>query len=93
MELIKKQIHTNRVGKSIVDQFYIDDDINVPDSKDDIGRIVMGKGTIAVEEMQRMENYIRVTGKLHYAVLYVTDGGDPHLASLEGKHPLKKWYI
>lgn len=90
MELIKKQIHTNRVGKSIVDQFYIDDDINVPDSKDDIGRIVMGKGTIAVEEMQRMENYIRVTGKLHYAVLYVTDGGDPHLASLEGKHPFEE---
>ena len=84
MEFLTKQIHINDVGKSIVDQFYIDDDVNVPDSKDDIGRIVMGKGTLSVEEIQRMENYVRVSGKLYYGVLYVTDSGDPHLSSLNG---------
>ena len=90
MELIKQQIHTNNMGKPLTDQFYIDDDVNVPDVKDDIGEIVMGKGTVHVEEMQRMENYIRVSGKLSYAVLYMTDGGDPHLASLDGKCPFEE---
>lgn len=84
MELITQQIHTNDMRKLITDQFYIDDDINVPDAKDDIGEIVMGKGTVHVEEMQRTETYLRVSGKLTYAVLYMTDGGDPHLTSLEG---------
>ena len=84
MEFLTKQIHTNEIGKSIVDQFYIDDDVNVPDSKDDIGRIVMGKGTLSVEELQRMENYVRVSGKLYYGILYVTDCGDPQLSSLNG---------
>lgn len=90
MELVQKQIHRNQIGKSVLDQFYMDDDINVPDAKDDIGKIVMGKGSVNVEEMQRMETYVRVSGKLSYAVLYVTDSGDPHLAVLEGKCPFEE---
>ena len=90
MEFVKKQVHTNVMGKKVADQFYIDDDLNVPDVKDDIGRIVMGKGKLAVEELQRMENYVRISGKLYYAILYVTDSGDPHLASLEGKLPFEE---
>ena len=89
MEFVKKQVHTNVMGKKVADQFYIDDDLNVPDVKDDIGRIVMGKGKLAVEELQRMENYVRISGKLYYAILYVTESGDPHLASLEGKLPFE----
>ena len=34
MELVKKQIHANQVGKKkMVDQFLVDDDFNVPDTK------------------------------------------------------------
>ena len=33
MELRKQMIHTNEIGKMIIDQFFIDEDYNVPDSK------------------------------------------------------------
>lgn len=90
MELITQQIHTNDMGRPLTDQFYIDDDINVPDAKDDIGEIIMGKGAVHIEEIRRMETYIRVSGRLSYAVLYMTDSGDPHLASLEGQCPFEE---
>ncbi len=90
MELIKKKVRTNILGKTVIDQFMIDDDYNVPDAKSDIGRVVSGEGTLKVEEVRRVENYLRVTGKLYFKVLYVTDAGDPSLASLDGKLPFEE---
>ena len=40
MELVKKRIRTNEIGKITSDQFVLDDDYNVPDAKADIGRVV-----------------------------------------------------
>lgn len=90
MELIKKRVRMNMLGKTIVDQFVLDDDYNVPDMKNDIGRVVSGEGTIKVDEVKRVENYLRVTGKLYFKVLYVTDTGEPELASLDGKIPFEE---
>ena len=90
MELVRRQIHANSMGKPVVDQFFIDDDYNVPDSKGDIARVVMSRGVVKVEEMKRMENYIRVSGKIHFNILYVTEEGEPALESLEGKRPFEE---
>ena len=43
MELIRKPIHYTQEGKSIFDQFYLDEDYNVPDQKEDVKRIIQGK--------------------------------------------------
>lgn len=90
MELIKKEIQTNVIGKTITDQFVIDDDYNVPDSKSDVGRVVAGEGMVTVEEIRRMENYLRVAGKLYFKILYVTDAVIPGLASLQGQLPFEE---
>ncbi len=90
MELIKKQIHCNKIGKNIIDQFYVDEDINVPDSKGDVSRIVEGEGKIRIDEIKHVENYLRVIGKLFYQILYVTEEGEPHLAAIEGKLPIEE---
>ena len=37
-----------------------------------------------------MENYLRVTGKLNFKVLYVTDSGDPRPGALEGMIPFEE---
>ena len=42
MEYLKKEIRTFQNGKTVNDQFYIDDDYNVPDAKKDVGRIMPG---------------------------------------------------
>ena len=56
MELVKKQIHANHVGKKMVDQFLVDDDFNVPDTKNDVQRVVAGEGTVKIEDVRPVEN-------------------------------------
>ena len=90
MELVKKRIRTNEIGKITSDQFVLDDDYNVPDAKADIGRVVSGEGTIKIEEIKRVENYLRVSGKLFFKVLYVTDSVMPELESLRGQIPFEE---
>lgn len=90
MELVKKQIRSNQTGKRIVDQFIVDDDYNVPDSKSDVKRIVAGEGTVKIEDIRPVENYVRISGKLYFQILYVTEGIEPMLSSMEGKLPFEE---
>ena len=46
MELIKKNVHMNYQTAKAFNQFTVDKDENVPDSKPDIGRIIFKKGEI-----------------------------------------------
>ena len=62
MEYVTKQMQTYKTGNTIMDQFYIDDDYNVPDVKNDVKKVILGEGTITVEDMKVVENYIRVAG-------------------------------
>ena len=43
MEYLKKEIRTFQNGKTVNDQFYIDDDYNVPDAKKDVRDITGGR--------------------------------------------------
>ena len=90
MELIRKPIHYTKEGKRIFDQFYLDEDYNVPDAKDDVQRIVMGNARVKTEEIRLVENYVRITGKVYFQILYVTATGDPKPAVLEGKLPFEE---
>ena len=90
MELIRKQVRMNQMGKTVTDQFMIGGDYNVPDEKSDVGRVLSGEGSLRIEETRRVENYLRVTGKLNFKVLYVTDSGDPRPGALEGMIPFEE---
>ncbi len=90
MEYVTRQMQTYRTGNRITDQFYIDDDYNVPDAKSDVKKVILGEGTLTVEDMKVVENYIRVSGKLNFKVLYVTDEGETRLSCLEGRIPFEE---
>ena len=90
MELIRKQVRMNRIGKTVMDQFMIDGDYNVPDARSDVGRVLFGEGSLHIEETRKVENYLRITGKLNFKVLYVTDSVDPRLGALEGMFPFEE---
>ena len=66
MELIKKRIHYVREGKKIFDQFYVDEEYNVPEAKEDVRRIVDTGTELKIEEIRPVENYVRITGKLYF---------------------------
>lgn len=90
MELIKKNIQYVKSGKQTFDQFYVDEDINVPDAKEDVRQIVNGGAKIKVEEIRKVENYLKISGKLHFRILYITDAVDPEPSVLEGKLPFEE---
>lgn len=90
MELIKKTIHCNRMGKQITDQFYLDEDINVPDSKEDIRHIIQGEAYLKIDEVKTAQEYITVIGKLYYHILYATTSDPARLAVVEGKIPVEE---
>ena len=90
MELIQKQVHYTQEGKRTFDQFYLDEDLNVPDTKDDVKQIIQGTASAKVEEIRLTENYLRISGKLYYQILYMTDSAEPQPAALEGKLPFEE---
>ena len=90
MELIQKTIRYNQEGKKTFDQFYLDEDYNVPDAKQDVRRIIKGQGTVKIEDVKLVENYVRISGKLYFQILYVTDQGEPMPAVLDGKIPFEE---
>ena len=90
MDLWTKEVQINKQGKNVEDQFVIDEDVNVPDSKRDVVRIIASKGVMKPDEIRRVENYVCVKGKLEYQVLYVGEGLEPTLSSLEGRIPFEE---
>jgi len=90
MDSEKKYFMIYQQGKEITDQFCLDDDFNVPDTKRDVQRIIMTEGNIQIDELKCVENYIRVIGKMLFKVLYVTDEGETKITSLEGKIPFEE---
>lgn len=90
MECKTERIQTYQTEKPVTDQFYIDDDYNVPDAKEDIRQVIMSSGSLLTEDVRMVENYIKVTGKLKFKVLYVTDGAEAKVASLEGRIPFEE---
>lgn len=70
MELIKKRIRMCRLKKKIVSQITMDEDFIVPDVKPDMEKLVLEDGTVEMEEIQRLEERVRLRGKLVCRLLY-----------------------
>lgn len=87
MEIITKQIEMNKVERKTLNQFVLDEDFNVPDSKSDIEKIVMSEGRVSIDEVKPVENYLRVQGFVTFQVLYVAEGFEPRFCCLDGKIP------
>lgn len=87
MEIITKQIEMNQVARRLTDQFVLDEDFNVPDSRNDVEKIVASDGYARIEEVKPVENYLRVQGKVEFQILYIAEGIEPTFSNLEGKIP------
>ena len=87
MECLKREIRTFEKQHIVSDQFYIDDDYNVPDAKRDVGKVILSAGELQIEEKKQVESYLKVSGKLVFKILYVSDEAVPQLSSLDGRIP------
>lgn len=88
MELVRKNIHMDRIKCSAATQITLEDDRNVPDQKPDMERIILQRGEIKTEELKAGENRVAVKGRLQFEVLYATEEG--RISSIEGQLPLEE---
>lgn len=90
MELLKRNIHTNRVKCSNMIQLTLDDDFNVPDSKPDVERIVKEQGSVAITEVVPMNGRFQVKGKLIFNLLYISEDRERPVHHITGEVPFEE---
>ena len=91
MKYQTERIQTYQTGKPVTDQFYMDHDYNVPDAKEDVREVILGAGSLMPEDVRVVENYVKITGKLKFRVLYVTDAAERTVSAWREGFPLRKW--
>lgn len=87
MELIKKNIHMNKLKCKSSVQLTLDDDFNVPDVKPDIDKIVKEQGDIKINEVKAMNGKTLVKGSLCFHILYISDDRNASIHNMTGDIP------
>lgn len=90
MELQMCEIHTTRRKGQHKWQFTVEADYNVPDQREDIGKILCEQGQIQLDELEKQENKQVVKGALAFKLLYATGREEEELESMEGVIPFQE---
>ena len=89
MELVQKNIHFNRLTKEVRNQITLEEDVNIPDTKEDIEEILFTRHHVVTEEVKTGEQKIHIRGKLQFFILYRSEETG-HLCSLSGSVPIEE---
>lgn len=90
MELLKRNIHMDRICARAVTQFTLEDDMNLPESKPDVNVLNLEKGDLVIEEIKPSTDAVTVRGCLVYKILYHTLDGASGLVVVEGRIPFEE---
>ncbi len=90
MELVRRNIHMNRQKGKAVSQMTLDDDYNIPDNMPDAGMIIQEKGSIEIGEVRVEAGRVKVKGALNFSVLYMEEGPESGLHSVQGQIPFEE---
>lgn len=87
LNLIKKNIHMNKLKCKSNVQLTLDDDFNVPDVKPDIDRIIKEQGEINITEVKPMNGKLMVKGVLNFNILYISEDDTRPVHNITGEIP------
>ncbi len=90
MELVKKNIHMDRLKSKASTQITLEDDINISDSRPDAFQLILDRGNVGIEELKVTNDHVTVRGKLQFTVAYMTEGENADIASMEGNIPFNE---
>lgn len=88
MELERSFINLNRQKGTALSQITLEEDLNVPDQKPDIFKIIHGQGEFRPDEIKGETGKIKVRGIFMYRILYIGEGRDRMPDLLEGSIPV-----
>lgn len=84
VELMKKNIHMDRVRFKAGTQITLENDMNIPDVKPDVSNLVCERGQVKIDEIKPMTDHVLIRGKLQFTVLYQTKDDGVGVACFEG---------
>lgn len=87
MELKTIQIPMNREKGHAFNQLTLDDDVNIPESKPDVAKVIREKGTVIVEEVKVTSGHVFLKGYVEFELLYSVEKVPGGLNNLFGKIP------
>ncbi len=87
VELIKKNIHMNKLRCKSTLQLTLDDDFNVPDVKPDIDQIITEQGEIKINDIKAMNGKLLVKGVMKFNILYLSEGDQKPIQNISGEIP------
>lgn len=87
MDLLKKNLHMDRVQMRAVCQITLEDDMNLPEQKPDVNSLNFQKGSVVIDEIRPGTDCVNVRGRLIFDLLYHTQEGGCSLVGLGGKIP------
>ncbi|MDE5893140.1 MAG: DUF3794 domain-containing protein, partial [Acetatifactor sp.] len=90
MELIKKNIHMDRIRTQAVSQITLEEDMNIPDQKPDVSSLCFDRASVMIDEVKPYTDYVQVRGRLCFAILYHTPEEGCGLVALDGKIPFEE---
>lgn len=90
MELVKKNIHMDRIKGQAATQITLEDDVNISDSKPDAGKLIYDRGNVVLDEVKVTQDHVMVKGKLQFAVMYLPEGADAVPCSMDGTIPFEE---
>ncbi len=88
MELERKYVTLSRHKGRALSQITLEEDLNVPDQKPDIFRIVHRQGEFRPDEIKGEAGKVKVRGIFLYRILYIGESGDRMPEVLEGSIPV-----
>ena len=87
MELVKQNIHMNKLKCKSTLQLTLDEDLNVPDTKPDVSNIITEQGEIKIKDIKAMNGKLLVKGALGFNILYLSEEDDSPIHNIAGEIP------
>jgi LysM repeat protein len=91
MELVKKNMQLCCVKNDYIKMRTVDEDMNVPDAKGDIQKLICASNEAVIENMKTLDRKEYVKGYLAFDVLYIC-GENGSLEHLEGRLPIEEMF-
>ncbi len=89
MELVKSNIHMNKIIKSETVSFHVNHEESVTEANPEISSVVNQKEMVTADNVTVRNNQISIRGSVSYEILYYTEGTDM-VYGLEGEIPFEE---
>lgn len=92
LDLVKKNIHMDCIKAKAGNQITVEDDVNIPDLRPDIDKVIFHSGVIKIEEAKAGNGQVTVRGSLAVNILYISDEEEEPLGKVETSLPFEEQF-